>query len=166
MKWLSSIIYLTIFYCSSEMYRKNTQVQQKINCSIQMILSEYFFLTFAVSKQGDLSVQLTHFTLFQTNVSVWISRSSNSRKHRRLFPMEKCPDTCSSTATGMKKTNDSFWHGQSLNCKCQLYNNGLVCFRYMCDKVVPGNRVTVVGIYSIKKTGKPTVSVYKNNSLD
>lgn len=64
------------------------------------------------------------------------------------------------------KTNDSFWHGQSLNCKCQLYNNGLVCFRYMCDKVVPGNRVTVVGIYSIKKTGKPTVSVYKNNSLD
>lgn len=73
-----------------------------------MILSEYFFLTFAVSKQGDLSVQLTHFTLFQTNVSVWISRSSNSRKHRRLFPMEKCPDTCSSTATGMKKQTTVF----------------------------------------------------------
>lgn len=36
----------------------------------------------------------------------------------------------------------------------------------MCDKVVPGNRVTVVGIYSIKKTGMPTVSVNKNNSLD
>ncbi|KAK3092794.1 hypothetical protein FSP39_007290 [Pinctada imbricata] len=32
----------------------------------------------------------------------------------------------------------------------------LFCDRYMCDKVVPGNRVTVVGIYSIKKTGKPT----------
>lgn len=32
----------------------------------------------------------------------------------------------------------------------------LYCDRYMCDKVVPGNRVTVVGIYSIKKTGKPT----------
>lgn len=62
-----------------------------------------FFLTFAVSKQVGLSVQLTHFTLFQTNVSVWISRSSNSRKPQRLFPMEKCPDTCSSTATGTEK---------------------------------------------------------------
>lgn len=34
----------------------------------------------------------------------------------------------------------------------------------MCDKVVPGNRVTVVGIYSIKKTGKPTVSVEKKKA--
>ncbi|KAJ8308584.1 hypothetical protein KUTeg_013458 [Tegillarca granosa] len=28
--------------------------------------------------------------------------------------------------------------------------------RYLCDKVVPGNRVTVMGIYSIKKTSKPS----------
>ncbi|XP_063426896.1 DNA replication licensing factor mcm5-like [Mytilus trossulus] len=27
--------------------------------------------------------------------------------------------------------------------------------RYLCDKIVPGNRVTVVGIYSIKKTSVP-----------
>ncbi|KAI0231389.1 DNA replication licensing factor mcm5 [Lamellibrachia satsuma] len=27
--------------------------------------------------------------------------------------------------------------------------------RYLCEKVVPGNRVTVVGIYSIRKAGKP-----------
>lgn len=26
-------------------------------------------------------------------------------------------------------------------------------FRYLCDRVVPGNRVTVMGIYSIKKFG-------------
>lgn len=25
--------------------------------------------------------------------------------------------------------------------------------RYLCDKVVPGNRVTIMGIYSIKKFG-------------
>lgn len=25
--------------------------------------------------------------------------------------------------------------------------------RYLCDKVVPGNRVTIMGIYSIKKAG-------------
>ena len=29
----------------------------------------------------------------------------------------------------------------------------LYCDRYMCEKVVPGNRVTVIGIYSIKKAG-------------
>ena len=29
-----------------------------------------------------------------------------------------------------------------------------VC-RYLCEKVVPGNRVTVVGVYAIKKTVKP-----------
>ena len=26
--------------------------------------------------------------------------------------------------------------------------------RFLCDRVVPGNRVTVLGIYSIKKTGQ------------
>ncbi|XP_077996532.1 DNA replication licensing factor mcm5-like [Glandiceps talaboti] len=30
----------------------------------------------------------------------------------------------------------------------------LYCDRYLCDKIVPGNRVTVMGIYSIKKIGK------------
>ena len=33
----------------------------------------------------------------------------------------------------------------------------IFCFlRYLCDKVVPGNRVTILGIYSIKKNGKTT----------
>ncbi|XP_002739225.1 DNA replication licensing factor mcm5-like [Saccoglossus kowalevskii] len=32
----------------------------------------------------------------------------------------------------------------------------LYCDRYLCDKIVPGNRVTVMGIYSIKKAGKPS----------
>ncbi|XP_070578294.1 DNA replication licensing factor mcm5-like [Ptychodera flava] len=30
----------------------------------------------------------------------------------------------------------------------------LYCDRYLCDKIVPGNRVTVMGVYSIKKVGK------------
>lgn len=29
----------------------------------------------------------------------------------------------------------------------------LYCDRYLTDKVVPGNRVTVIGIYSIRKAG-------------
>lgn len=36
----------------------------------------------------------------------------------------------------------------------------------MCDKVVSGNRVIVVGIYFIKKIGMLIVSVYKNNLFD
>ncbi len=30
------------------------------------------------------------------------------------------------------------------------------CCRYLCEKVVPGNRVTVMGVYAIKKTQKPS----------
>lgn len=32
----------------------------------------------------------------------------------------------------------------------------LYCDRYLCERVVPGNRVTVIGIYSIKKVSKPS----------
>ncbi|KAK9883161.1 hypothetical protein WA026_001361 [Henosepilachna vigintioctopunctata] len=35
----------------------------------------------------------------------------------------------------------------------------LYCDRYLCDKVVPGNRVTVLGVFSIKKISKPTKDV-------
>ncbi|RWS31678.1 DNA replication licensing factor mcm5-A-like protein [Leptotrombidium deliense] len=35
----------------------------------------------------------------------------------------------------------------------------LYCDRYLCERVVPGNRVTVFGVYSIKKVAKPTRSV-------
>ena len=36
----------------------------------------------------------------------------------------------------------------------------LYCDRYLCERVVPGNRVTVVGIYSIKKSAKPSVPCF------
>lgn len=32
----------------------------------------------------------------------------------------------------------------------------LYCDRYLCDRVVPGNRVLILGIYSIKKVSKTT----------
>jgi DNA replicative helicase MCM subunit Mcm2 (Cdc46/Mcm family) len=32
----------------------------------------------------------------------------------------------------------------------------LFCDRYLCEKVVPGNRLTILGIYAIKKAGKST----------
>lgn len=30
----------------------------------------------------------------------------------------------------------------------------LYCDRYLCDRIVPGNRVLILGIYSIKKVSK------------
>lgn len=38
----------------------------------------------------------------------------------------------------------------------------LFCDRYLCDKVVPGNRLTILGIYAIKKAGKST-KVFNSN---
>ena len=36
----------------------------------------------------------------------------------------------------------------------------LYCDRYLTDKVVPGNRITVIGIYSIRKGGIKPQKVY------
>ncbi len=35
----------------------------------------------------------------------------------------------------------------------------LYCDRYLTDRVVPGNRVTIIGIYSIRKTGLKPLKV-------
>uniref|UniRef100_A0A8C2ZXC7 DNA replication licensing factor MCM5 n=1 Tax=Cyclopterus lumpus TaxID=8103 RepID=A0A8C2ZXC7_CYCLU len=46
----------------------------------------------------------------------------------------------------LQESPDAVPHGE-MPRHLQLY-----CDRYLCDRVVPGNRVTIVGIYSIKKT--------------
>lgn len=71
-----------------------------------------------------------------------------------LCHMGRCPGTCSSTVTG---TGTAF-----PPCPCWLvpsFPTTILCFplfplRYLCDKVVPGNRVTIMGIYSIKKSAQ------------
>ncbi|MEQ2193879.1 minichromosome maintenance protein 5 [Xenoophorus captivus] len=45
----------------------------------------------------------------------------------------------------LQESPDAVPHGE-MPRHLQLY-----CDRYLCDRVVPGNRVTIVGIYSIKK---------------
>lgn len=32
----------------------------------------------------------------------------------------------------------------------------LFCDRYLCERVIPGNRVFILGIYCIKKVGRPS----------
>lgn len=40
----------------------------------------------------------------------------------------------------------------------------LYCDRYLTDKVVPGNRITVIGIYSIRKGGVKPAKVNTTKS--
>ncbi|XP_030062648.1 DNA replication licensing factor MCM5 [Microcaecilia unicolor] len=68
-----------------------------------------------------------------------------------LDPYFIIPDKCKCVdfqTLKLQESPDAVPHGE-LPRHMQLY-----CDRYLCDKVVPGNRVAIMGIYSIKKTGK------------
>ena len=53
----------------------------------------------------------------------------------------------------LQEAPDSVPHGE-MPRHMQLFLD-----RFLCDRVVPGNRVTVLGIYSIKKTGQVNFSM-------
>lgn len=70
-----------------------------------------------------------------------------------LDPYFIIPDKCECVdyqILKLQETPESVPHGE-MPRHLQLF-----CDRYLCDKVVPGNRTTVLGIYSIKKYAKPT----------
>ncbi|XP_078496637.1 DNA replication licensing factor MCM5 [Lissotriton helveticus] len=67
-----------------------------------------------------------------------------------LDPYFIVPDKCKCVdfqTLKLQESPDAVPHGE-MPRHMQLY-----CDRYLCDKVVPGNRVTIMGIYSIKKSG-------------
>ena len=74
-----------------------------------------------------------------------------------LDPFFVLPDSCKCIDSQMLKlqeTPESVPNGE-VPRHIQLYAE-----RYLCDKIVPGNRVTITGIYSIKKVAAAkTVSV-------
>ncbi|CAM9977066.1 unnamed protein product [Bubo scandiacus] len=75
-----------------------------------------------------------------------------------LDPYFIMPDKCKCVdfqVLKLQESPDAVPHGE-MPRHLQLY-----CDRYLCDKVVPGNRVTVMGIYSIKKSAQS-----KNRSRD
>ncbi|XP_005150461.2 DNA replication licensing factor MCM5 [Melopsittacus undulatus] len=66
-----------------------------------------------------------------------------------LDPYFIMPDKCKCVdfqVLKLQESPDAVPHGE-MPRHLQLY-----CDRYLCDKVVPGNKVTVMGIYSIKKS--------------
>lgn len=70
-----------------------------------------------------------------------------------LDPFFIVPDKCSCVdfqVLKLQELPDSIPQGE-LPRHLQLY-----CDRYLCERVVPGNRVVVLGIYSIKKIAKPS----------
>ncbi|CAG2180086.1 unnamed protein product, partial [Oppiella nova] len=71
------------------------------------------------------------------------------------------PDRCECVDYQLLKLQEvpeSVPHGE-MPRHLQLY-----CDRYLCDKVVPGNRVTIVGVYSIKKVSKPAKGVNESRA--
>ncbi|NWX14081.1 MCM5 factor, partial [Aegotheles bennettii] len=75
-----------------------------------------------------------------------------------LDPYFIMPDKCKCVdfqVLKLQESPDAVPHGE-MPRHMQLY-----CDRYLCDKVVPGNRVTIMGIYSIKKSAQS-----KNRSRD
>ncbi|KAM6094477.1 DNA replication licensing factor MCM5 [Chlamydotis macqueenii] len=75
-----------------------------------------------------------------------------------LDPYFIMPDKCKCVdfqVLKLQESPDAVPHGE-MPRHLQLY-----CDRYLCDKVVPGNRVTIMGIYSIKKSAQS-----KNRSRD
>ncbi|KFP80572.1 DNA replication licensing factor MCM5, partial [Apaloderma vittatum] len=75
-----------------------------------------------------------------------------------LDPYFIMPDKCKCVdfqILKLQESPDAVPHGE-MPRHLQLY-----CDRYLCDKVVPGNRVTIMGIYSIKKSAQS-----KNRSRD
>uniref|UniRef100_A0A3Q2Z6F5 DNA replication licensing factor MCM5 n=1 Tax=Hippocampus comes TaxID=109280 RepID=A0A3Q2Z6F5_HIPCM len=80
-------------------------------------------------------------------------KCSNTNTTARLkCPMDPyfiIPDRCVCVdfqTLRLQESPDAVPHGE-MPRHLQLY-----CDRYLCDRVVPGNRVTIMGIYSIKKT--------------
>ncbi|XP_059702290.1 DNA replication licensing factor MCM5 [Haemorhous mexicanus] len=68
-----------------------------------------------------------------------------------LDPYFIMPDKCKCVdfqVLKLQESPDAVPHGE-MPRHLQLY-----CDRYLCDKVVPGNRVTIMGIYSIKKSSQ------------
>ncbi|XP_037112554.1 DNA replication licensing factor MCM5 [Syngnathus acus] len=78
------------------------------------------------------------------------SNTSNTAKLKcPVDPYFIIPDRCVCVdfqTLRLQESPDAVPHGE-MPRHLQLYSD-----RYLCDRVVPGNRVTIMGIYSIKKT--------------
>lgn len=96
----------------------------------------------------------------------------NSLNDQKLIMLYLESIVCSSDQTGRVKCPIDPFFIVPEKCKCvdfqtlklqeapEAVPNGelprhlqLYCDRYLCDRVVPGNRVTVIGIYCIKMSG-------------
>ena len=80
--------------------------------------------------------------------SFYVNRDTSGRMNCPLDPFFVLPDSCKcvdSQTLKLQETPENVPNGE-IPRHIQLYVD-----RYLCDKIVPGNRVTVTGIYSIRK---------------
>jgi hypothetical protein len=131
------------------------------NFQSQPALAEFSFLEFAMGRMRSTHIlSITHLNLtcivinnwwkrnvlstlmcwFTTNVPLSISKHSNYRKHQTWYQWVNYQDICSSVSTGCMF---------SFLSPISLAN---VFVRMLTNRVVPGTRVIINGIYSIFQT--------------
>lgn len=84
-------------------------------------------------------------------------REQAGRPKCPLDPYYIVPDKCTCVdfqVLKLQELHDSVPQGE-MPRHLQLF-----CDRYLCERVVPGNRVVILGIYSIKKVTKSKVVIY------
>ena len=94
-----------------------------------------------------------YFLYFETDLKSCIQREQAGGAKCPLDPYFIMPDKCECVDFQILKLQelpDAVPQGE-MPRHMQLFAD-----RYLCDKVVPGNRLTILGIYSIKKAGKAT----------
>ncbi len=92
---------------------------------------------------------LSKFKLLNNFLKIILSDTSG-RMNCPLDPFFVLPDSCKcvdSQTLKLQETPENVPNGE-IPRHITLYMD-----RYLCDKIVPGNRVTVTGIYSIKRVG-------------
>lgn len=90
-------------------------------------------------------------TYYVNNFHLFIIREQAGRPKCPLDPFFIMPNKCHCVdfqVLKLQELPDHIPQGE-MPRHLQLY-----CDRYLCDKVVPGNRVLILGIYSIKKVSK------------
>ncbi|KAA8585637.1 hypothetical protein FQN60_004331 [Etheostoma spectabile] len=100
------------------------------------------------SEQVSRMVKVHGIIISATAVRAKATKVENAGAKCPVDPYFIIPDRCVCVdfqTLRLQESPDAVPHGE-MPRHLQLY-----CDRYLCDRVVPGNRVTIMGIYSIKK---------------
>lgn len=117
-------------------------------CYLENVLRKFLLKSFY---SLPYSIFLHCLRMLQVILIFFILREQAGRPKCPLDPFFIMPDKCHCVdfqVLKLQELPDHIPQGE-MPRHLQLY-----CDRYLCDRVVPGNRVLILGIYSIKKVSK------------